>query len=193
MYPVPGRPVVVMQHCHPKGCYCQVGSVFKTVLFLVLIVGVSTALAVWIYQNKFVSQEVEEDNMIGHNRELDLIQLLRVREGAKPDVFIDSNGTLRLVSDLGETPVGEGGEFGPAHLAPAGERTPRMPLPVEAIEGVTSTKRTKTILEEILQHLDSDEEEKSVEVDDDPSGENTGPERSGWTCRSRTKSVKFNS
>ena len=183
--------MVVMQHCHPKGCYCQVGSVFKTALFLTLIVGVSTALAVWIYQNKFVSPHQDEEGN-GISKELDLIQLLGVGAGAggaKPDLFIDSEGTLRrLVSDSRRALPGEGGEFGLPHLSPAGERT-RKPLPpVEAIDGqrrhelVTATKRPLTILEEILQHLDSDEEE-SVELAVGQSGEETGPERSGWTCR----------
>ena len=177
--------MVVMQHCHPKGCYCQVGSVFKTALFLVLIVGVSTALAVWIYQNKFQVSKEDDDRVAsrGDNdrvaRELDLIQLLRAGGGggAQPEVFIDSGGTLRrLVS--GKAP-GEGGEFGPAHLAPAGERA-RVPLPVEAIESVTPAKRPRTILEEILQHLDSGEE-----LDVGQSEEETGPdaEQSGRSCR----------
>ena len=178
--------MVVMQHCHPKGCYCQVGSVFKTALFLTLIVGVSTAIAVWIYQNKFVSTHrdkvaVEEGN--GISKELDLIQLLGAG-GAKPDLYIDSGGTLRrLVSDSRRALPGEGGEFGLPHLSPAGERTrTHMPLlPVEAIDGlrrheqVNTTKRPRTILEEILQHLDSDEEE-SVELAVGQFGEETGPE-----------------
>ena len=162
--------MVVMQHCHPKGCYCQVGSVFKTALFLTLIVGVSTALAVWVYQNKFSPQDDRGASELELNdgrgaRELDLIQLLRSN---RPKVYIDGDGTLRrLVSD---SRLGEGGEFGPAHLSPAGERT-RLPLPVEAIEELT-TKKPRTILEEILQHLDSDEE-----IDVDQSEELAGPER----------------
>ena len=176
-----GRPMVVMQHCHPKGCYCQVGSVFKTALFLALILGVSAALAFWIYQNKFLSKDksaVEEDDGIA--KELDLLQLLREGGGGSmPRVFIDGNGALRrLVSDSKRVLLqGEGGEFGPAHLSPAGKRSP---LPVEAIEGL---RRPRTILEEILQHLDSDEESTEIDDDEEQSGEETGLESNGWTYR----------
>ena len=176
-----GRPMVVMQHCHPKGCYCQVGSVFKTALFLALILGVSAALAFWIYQNKFISKEVKDGGNV--TKELDLLQLLREGGGGSmPRVFIDGNGALRrLVSDSKRVLLqGEGGEFGPAHLSPAGKRSP---LPVEAIEGL---RRPRTILEEILQHLDSDEESTELDDDEEQSGEDTGLESNGWTCKAFT-------
>ena len=181
-----GRPMVVMQHCQPKGCYCQVGSVFKTALFLALILGVSAALAFWIYQNKFVSKDksaVEEADGIAN--ELDLLQLLRESGGGSmPKVFIDGKGALRrLVSDTKRIlQQEEGAEFGPAHLSPAGKRTP---IPVEAIEGL---RRPRTILEEILQHLDSNEE--STEQDDE---EQSGEESNGWTCCVYSRESMFNS
>ena len=154
------------------------GSVFKTALFLALILSVSAALAFWIYQNKFISKEVKDGGNV--TKELDLLQLLREGGGGSmPRVFIDGNGALRrLVSDSKRVLLqGEGGEFGPAHLSPAGKRSP---LPVEAIEGL---RRPRTILEEILQHLDSDEESTELDDDEEQSGEDTGLESNGWTCK----------
>ena len=160
-----------MQHCHPKGCYCQVGSVFKTVFFLLLILGVSAALAFWVYTSKVSPKEdadVNEGNGTARDveRAVDLFHLLR--GGGGPDVYIDNDGTLRLISELREKP-NVGGEFGPAHLPPAGER-PKVPLPVEAIEKteVVPERKPRTILDEILQHFDNEE---SLEPDVDGSSE----------------------
>ena len=178
-----------MQHCHPKGCYCQAGSVFKTVFFLLLILGVSTALAVWIYHKEFAPKEdadVNEGNGLTarDERAVDLFQLLR--GGGGPDVYIDNDGTLQLISELRENPDNVGGEFGPAHLTPAGER-PKMWLPVESIEKTKTlpTKRPRTILEEILQHLDSEE---SMDTDVDGSGEEI-PIEAG-SCRMYKKPMR---
>ena len=43
----------------PKGCYCQLGSVFRAIIFLTLILGVTAGLVYWIYTAHFVSTSDE--------------------------------------------------------------------------------------------------------------------------------------
>jgi len=45
----------------PKGCYCQLGSVFRAILFLVLILGVTGGVCYWIYLSHFSSSNKSSD------------------------------------------------------------------------------------------------------------------------------------
>lgn len=108
----------------PKGCFCQIGSSFKAVLFLFLILGATGALGFWLYQNKFGPNAIQAPNLpnlpvVGStlkprqgkdldlaNQEIEVVQNQtnpdKIIHDSDPDLYIDYEGKLHKVSDLKE-------------------------------------------------------------------------------------------
>ncbi|XP_059079958.1 uncharacterized protein LOC131878073 isoform X2 [Tigriopus californicus] len=107
----------------PKGCFCQIGSSFKAVMFLLLILAATGALGFWLYQNKFGPNAIQDP----HLPNLPSVSTLKPRQGkdlnlsdkleentqnqtipnkiihdSDPDLYIDFEGKLHKVSDLKE-------------------------------------------------------------------------------------------
>jgi hypothetical protein len=123
-----GRPIVHVRQVRPKGCFCQIGSAFKAVLVLFLILGVTGGIVAWIYHTKFSSKVTDKDKVMVpadadiKQNELNSLgeRIVKLIKSSDPDLYIDSEGNLRLLSELELGAKKE--KFGRNDLAPPGVR-----------------------------------------------------------------------
>ena len=54
---LPRSTVSALDSSNPKGCFCQMGSVFRALVFLCLILGVTGGLIYWIYMVHFLKED----------------------------------------------------------------------------------------------------------------------------------------
>lgn len=86
----------------PKGCVLQMGSGFRGLLILVIMVGVSSILAYWLYYSKLrtSSDVTTHESNIQPNRVGKSLNVTKLISDSDPDLYIDFDGNLHPLSDL---------------------------------------------------------------------------------------------
>lgn len=104
-----------------KGCRLRIGSGYKALMYLALIVGLTGAVAAWLYFNKFGPMAARAGGSVRFRTALNLTREAR---GAKlnktirdsdPDLYLDHQGNIHRLSELqdggGGGNAAVGGEF----------------------------------------------------------------------------------
>ncbi len=84
-----------------KGCQFRIGSSFKAIIYLILIIGLTTGVAVWLYHNKFrPSYRTKFGPKSGPETDAKVVALNKTIKNDEPDLYLDFQGNIHRVSEI---------------------------------------------------------------------------------------------